>query len=110
MDKIEVKEREIERKVDIIATRFARRAGYSSVPWFQLTWYLLWIYTVLTCFVMFSRPDFLNLTVCTTALYMMFNTDRITKTRFKILVLGIFISIIYDVFWFIMMHYEYSAD
>lgn len=59
---------------------------------------------------MFSRPDFVNLTVCTTALYMMFNTDRITKTRFKILVLGIFISIIYDLFWFIMMHYEYSAE
>lgn len=34
MDNIEVKEKEIERKVDIIATRFAKRAGYSTVPWF----------------------------------------------------------------------------
>jgi hypothetical protein len=59
---------------------------------------------------MYMRPDFFNLTICTTALYMMFNTDRITKTRFRFLVLGIFITLIYDAFWFYMKHAEYTQE
>ena len=46
------------------------------MPWFRLTWVLLWIYTGLTILVLFKRSDFINLTVCTVALYMMFNTER----------------------------------
>ena len=84
--------------------------GYDTVPWFMLTWYLLWLYTTLTILVMFLRPDFLNLTICTTALYMMFNTERITKLRFRMLVVGIFISIFFDVAWFIMKHQEYAIE
>jgi hypothetical protein len=59
---------------------------------------------------MFLRPDFFNLTICTTALYMMFNTERITKLRFKMLTYGIFITILYDIVWFIMKHQEYSEE
>lgn len=107
---MEVKEKEIEKKLDIVANTFAQRAGYSSVPWFMLTWYLLWLYTILTCLVMFLRPDFFNLTICVCALYMMFNTDRITKGRFRMLVLGIFITIIYDLIWFYLKHAEYTDE
>lgn len=110
IEAIERSEKVIEAKVDQVANTFARRAGYETVPWFMLTWYLLWLYTVLTVLVMYLRPDFLNLTICTTALYMMFNTDRITKLRFKMLVLGIFISIIYDIFWFVIKHSEYAYE
>lgn len=59
---------------------------------------------------MFLKPDFLNLTICTTALYMMFNTERISKSRFRILVLGIVISLIYDTFWFIIKTGEYTFE
>ena len=59
---------------------------------------------------MFMRPDFFNLTICTTALYMMFNTDKITKLRFKVLVFGILITLIYDLIWFFMKHNEYSEE
>lgn len=41
---------------------------------------------------------------------MMFNTDRITKGRFRMLVLGIFITFIYDILWFCMKHAEYSEE
>ncbi len=41
------------------------------MPWFTLTRYMLYIYTVLTILVMFYRPDFINLTVCIVALYML---------------------------------------
>lgn len=59
---------------------------------------------------MFLRPDFFNLTICTTALYMLFNTERITKLRFKMLTYGIFITIIYDLIWFFIKHGEYSEE
>lgn len=94
-------------RFDVISNVLAKRAGYESVPWFRLTWVLLWIYTVLTIFVLFKRTDFINLTICTVALHMMFNTDRITRTRFRMLVLGIFITLIYDLIWFILKTQEY---
>lgn len=58
---------------------------------------------------MFLRPDFLNLTVCLLGLYMMFNIDMISKTKFRMLVLGIFLSLIYDIIWFYIKHSEYAG-
>ena len=68
------------------------------------------MYTVLTILVMFYRPDFLNMTVCIVALYMLFNTERITKGKFKLLVLGILLSLLYDGVWFYIKHTEYADD
>jgi len=68
------------------------------------------MYTGLTNLVLFYREDFINMTVCIMGLYMMFNTDRITRTRFRMLVLGIIISWIYDLLWFYMKHAEYSIE
>ena len=56
---------------------------------------------------MFLRPDFLNLTVCLVGLYMMFNIDIITKGKFRALVFGIVLSLIYDFVWFQLKHSEY---
>jgi hypothetical protein len=72
------------------------------MPWLKVTWAILWLYTFFTILVLFFRPDFINLTVCVVALYMMFNTDRITRFRFRLLVLGIIITLIYDIIWFVM--------
>jgi hypothetical protein len=74
------------------------------MPWLRLTWVVLCLYTVLTVMVMFSRSDFVNLTVCTAAIYMLFNTESLTRMRFRALVLGIIISLVYDLFWFIIKH------
>jgi hypothetical protein len=79
MEVVEKQEKALEAKIDVVANTFAQKAGYEAVPWFMLTWYLLWLYTMLTVLVMFLRPDFFNLTICVTGLFMMFNTDRITK-------------------------------
>lgn len=84
--------------------------GYENVPWYKLTWWLLWLYTGLTILVMLKREDFLNMTICTAAMYMLFNRQRITKTLFRILVLGIFISLIYDLCWFFLKHSEFSTE
>lgn len=79
------------------------------MPWFQLTVQLIYIYTVLTLFVLFLRPDFLNLTICLTALFMLNNTSVITQGKFKVLVLAVFVSIVYDIVWFYLKHSEYTS-
>jgi hypothetical protein len=56
---------------------------------------------------MFLRPDFLNLTICAVGLYMMFNIDLISKGKFRALVLGILLSLVYDFAWFQLKHSEY---
>lgn len=52
---IEQKEKVLEEKFDVVAEKVAQRIGYSSVPWFKLTWILLWMYTALTNLVLFYR-------------------------------------------------------
>jgi hypothetical protein len=88
----------------------AKRAGYDLVPWFQLTWWVLWIYTFLTLFVMFLRPDFLNLTICLVGIYMMFTIEIVSKGKFRMLVVGVILSLLYDAAWFYLKHAEYSQD
>lgn len=50
------------------------------------------------------------MTICTSALYLMFHTERITRDYFRVLVLGIFLSLIYDGIWFWMKHSEYTEE
>ena len=78
------------------------------MPWYSLTKVVLGIQTVLTLMTLFFRTDFVNLTVCTTAIYMLSNTDKIKKWTFRGLVFGIFISLIYDLLWFFFQ--EQSND
>lgn len=100
----------MEKKIDAVSTNIAERIGYKELPWLRLTWYLLWIYTGLTIMIMVKREDFINLTVCVVAIYMMFNTDTISRDRFRGLVGGIIVSLIFDVVWFVIKHYEYSSE
>jgi hypothetical protein len=41
---------------------------------------------------------------------MMFNTEMITRTRFRFLVGAIFLTLIYDLIWFYLKHSEYEED
>ena len=73
-----------------------------------MTKVVLGIQTILTIMTLFFRTDFVNLTVCTTAIYMLSNTEKIKKWTFRGLVFGIFISLIYDLLWFFFQ--EQSND
>lgn len=88
------------KSIDNVSSNIAYKLGMNYVPWFTLTKIVLGIYTILTCLVLFFRTDFLNLTICTSAIYMINNTDKIRRWTFRILVLGIFLSLLYDLFWF----------
>ena len=98
--KIKVHEQLWEKELDNVSTSIAVKLGFSHVPWFTLTKIVLAIQTILTVFVLFFRTDFVNLTVCAGGIYMIFNTDRIQKWTFRVLVFGIFLSLIYDIIWF----------
>jgi len=110
LEQAEVQGKVIEKQLDQVAAEFAQKIGYDSVPWFKLTVQLIYLYSAVTIFVMFLRPDFLNLTICVTALYMLNNLEMITKGKFRVLVLGVFLSLIYDLIWFYIKHSEYTND
>ncbi len=93
-------ENNLRKSVDSASMAIAKRFGFSYVPWYNLTIFVLAIYSTLTCFVLFYRSDFLNLTICTVGVYMMLNTESIRKWTFRLLVFAIVISMIYDLVWF----------
>lgn len=88
--------------IDNISANIAFKLGFNHVPWFTLTKIVLGIYAALTCLVLFFRADFVNLTVCTSAIYMILNTEKIKRWTFRALVLGIFLSLGYDLVWFML--------
>lgn len=96
------------KSIDNFSNNIAHKLGFSYVPWFTLTKIVLGIYTIITCFVLFFRADFVNLTVCTSAIYMILNTEKIKRWTFRVLVLGIFLSLFYDLAWF--MFQDVSQD
>mmetsp|Transcript_1979 Transcript_1979/g.1437 ORF Transcript_1979/g.1437 Transcript_1979/m.1437 type:complete len:200 (+) Transcript_1979:877-1476(+) len=102
-------ELEVARTVETVSTNIAKSLGFSHVPWFTLTKVLLGIQTALTCSVLFFRPDFVNLTVCTVAIYMISNTYQIRRWTFRVLVFGIIISLIIDLLWFFFIQ-DYSQE
>ena len=106
--KIKAQEQIWEREFDNVSTSIAVKLGFSHVPWFTLTKIVLTIQTILTVFVLFFRTDFVNLTVCAGGIYMIYNTDRIQKWTFRVLVFGIFLSLIYDIIWFYLQ--DQSSD
>jgi hypothetical protein len=63
------------KNIDQVSISIANKFGFSTVPWFTLTKIVLGIYTILTILILFFRPDFINLTVCTAGIYMLLCTD-----------------------------------
>ena len=108
-EKLKKHEAKVIEGIEVISNNIAQRLGFSHVPWFTLTQIVLGVYTVLTCFVLFFRTDFINLTVCTAATYMILNTDQIKKWTFRALVFGIFLSLAFDLVWFFFIQ-DFSSD
>lgn len=92
-------------KFDNISQNIASKFGFNYVPWFTFTCIVLGIYTLLTICVLFFRPDFLNLTICAAATFMLMNTDNIKKWTFRALVLGVLLSLLYDLLWLMTQDY-----
>lgn len=63
--RLQVEEKKLAKRVELIAHGVAKRLGYETVPWFQLTQFVLAIYLTLTVLSMFFRPDFFNVCIVT---------------------------------------------
>ena len=44
------------------------------------------------------------------AIYILFNLEKVSQNTFRMLVLGILLSVVYDLFWFSLKSQEYSTD
>jgi hypothetical protein len=104
--KLKVHEQRMVQSIDNISANIAYKLGFNHVPWFTLTKVVLGIYTILTCFVLFFRTDFINLTICTSGIYMILNTDKIKRGTFRALVLAIFATLLIDLFFFMIQDYQ----
>ena len=98
------KEQTLVVSVDKIAAVVANKLGFPHVPWFTLTLYVIAIQTVLTILSLFFRKDFLNLTVCVCTIYVLNNAKKIKRWTFRVLVFGIFLSVIYDLIWLLLFN------
>ena len=57
------------------------------------------VYTVLNLFAGLYRAEFMNITVCAVAIFLLTNPEIVDKTSFRLLVAGTFVSLGYDIVW-----------
>mmetsp|Transcript_28750 Transcript_28750/g.27713 ORF Transcript_28750/g.27713 Transcript_28750/m.27713 type:complete len:160 (+) Transcript_28750:118-597(+) len=88
----------------------AQRVGVQTIPWLKFSFYLTLFYACVTCLKLFYRPDFLDLTIVVSAIFMLTNAYKITSNTFRGLVIAIIFSLFYDIFWFGIKSNEYKAD
>ena len=80
-----------------------RSMGYQQTPWLKCTKGLMLILFFFNAFAGYARPDFLTQIVCVLAVYMLQENDNIDRTKFRLLPIALFISIIYDIVFLIFL-------
>jgi hypothetical protein len=93
-------EQNLARKFDTVTQRAGIKTTSSSCA--RFTFVMTAIYTLITCLVSFYKADFINLTVCIMAIYLLVNAEAGLAGTFRILVLMLIISLVYDILWFTM--------
>lgn len=104
--------RPIEEKVSSSIDVYLREKGFRQINWARLCFTVTIIYTVLNLFAGLYRADFVNITVCAVAIFLLTNPEMVDKTSFRCLVAGTFLSLVYDIVWRFMQDFEAeeSAD
>jgi hypothetical protein len=64
----------------------------------------------MTCLVHFYKADFVNLTVCTVAIYILTNAKDAKPAHFRYLVAGTILSFVYDLVWLFLCGSELAGD
>lgn len=96
-----------EKKVGVAIDELVENMGFRHAPWYRLTVWLLVIYAFLTMMVMFVRPDLINLSICTAGIFFIFETHKVNRRTFRILVLCIFLNFFVDSGWLIFLGKRY---
>lgn len=100
----------MERKFDDFATSIAQKYNYPQIPYDKLTKAILLIYLIITQFSMYYRPDFMSCTAVAIGIYAVMNPHNITRQLFRILVVFLFITFIYDFIYLIFIHSSEAVD
>jgi hypothetical protein len=74
------------------------------MPWKLVTEGCLAVYFILTCFSMFYRTDFLNLTVSSVGFFVLENPSTINFHNWRLLTLIIALTWVYDVVYLLILH------
>lgn len=103
-------EKNMEAKLDKFAQDMAQKRGYNEVPWEKLMRAVLLIYLCLTVLAMFYRPDFLSMTCISIGIYGVQLPHNMTRRTFRMLVVFLFLSFIYDLVFLVFIHNSEADD
>ena len=95
-------EKEYEKQVDDQAKQLLHQFGYRVVPWLGVTYFFLVGQMILAMLTMMHRKDCLTITVCCVGFYMLSYPDIVRRSQFRMLVGLIGLSLVQDVFWFML--------
>jgi hypothetical protein len=96
----------IEEKMSSSIDVYLRNKGFRQINWARLCFTVTVINTVLNLFAGLYRADFLNITVCAVAIFLLTNPEMVEKTSFRLLVAGTFLSLVYDIVWRCMQDFD----
>ena len=89
---------------------FITKKGFKVPKWSRATFVLTIIFLVITLFIHFYKADFVNLTVCTVAIYLLSNAKDAQPKHFRYLVAGTALSFVYDLLWMILRGQGMMSD
>lgn len=96
----------IEEKMSSSIDGYLRNKGFRQINWARLCFTVTVINTVLNLFAGLYRADFVNITVCAVAIFLLTNPEIVNKTSFRLLVAGTFLSLVYDIVWRCMQDFD----
>ena len=68
------------------------------------------LFLLITLLVHFYKADFVNLTACIVAIYLLSFADAMKEKYWRYLVFGIIMTLVYDLYWFWEKYSEYDGD
>ena len=84
--------------------------GLKNMKWARATFIMTILFTIITCLIHFYKADFVNLTVCTIAIYILTNAKDAKPKHFRYLVVGTIVSFFYDLVWLFLRGGELAGD
>lgn len=76
--------------------------GYRSVPWLGATYFFLFVQLILAMLTQIHRKDQITISVCAVGIFMLSYPENTRRWQFRMLVGLIFLSLVQDVFWFVL--------
>ena len=68
------------------------------------------LFLIITLLVHFYKADFVNLTCCAIAIYLLSFADAVKEKYFRWLVFAIILTLAYDLYWFWEKNDAYDGD